>query len=150
MNNARITLLPKWMGRKQWAMVRARRQTFQGPRFKRWLRALSSECEWSSTIFCASPASEECGYQGREIREIFSQKYEQHKLFPRKTFEGNEGGNRQNRLHSKVELHLGPDCGLWAICPVFMEMTYQLENQAPWMEEPQGSYLDSLVPKRIP
>ena len=50
----------------------------------------------------------------------------------------------------KAGLHLGLDCGLWAICPVSMETTYQLENQAPWMEEPQGSYLDSLLPKRIP
>ena len=33
--------------------------------------------------------------------------------------------------------------------PVSMETTYQLENQAPWMEEPQGWYLDSLLPKRI-
>ena len=39
--------------------------------------------------------------------------------------------------------------GLWAICAVSMEMTYQLENQTPRMEEPQGSYLDSS-PKRIP
>ena len=31
-----------------------------------------------------------------------------------------------------------------------METAYQLENQAPWMEEPQGSYLDSPLPKRIP
>ena len=31
-----------------------------------------------------------------------------------------------------------------------MEMTYQLENQtpSPQMEEPQGSYLDSLSPKK--
>ena len=50
----------------------------------------------------------------------------------------------------KTGLHFGPDCGLWAICPVSMEMTYQLENQDPWMEELQGSYLDSLLPKRIP
>ena len=50
----------------------------------------------------------------------------------------------------KAGLHLGLDCGLWAICPVLMETTYQLENQAPWMKEPQGSYLDSLLPKRIP
>ena len=50
----------------------------------------------------------------------------------------------------KVGLHLGPDCGLWAICPVSMETTYQLENQVPWMEGPQCSYLDSLLPKRIP
>ena len=42
------------------------------------------------------------------------------------------------------------DCGLGVICPVSVETTYQLENQAPWMEEPQGSYLDSLLPKRIP
>ena len=47
-------------------------------------------------------------------------------------------------------LHLVPSCGLGAICPVSMETTYQLENQAPWMEEPQGSCLDSLLPKRIP
>ena len=40
--------------------------------------------------------------------------------------------------------------GLWSICPVSMETTYQLENQTPEMEEPQGSYLDSLSPKRIP
>ena len=50
----------------------------------------------------------------------------------------------------KLGLHLEPDCGLWAICPVSMETTYQLENQAPWMKEPSGSYLDSLLPKRIP
>ena len=43
----------------------------------------------------------------------------------------------------KAGLHLGLDCGLWAICPVSMETTYQLENQTPQMEEPQGSYLDS-------
>ena len=41
---------------------------------------------------------------------------------------GNEGGNRKSS-NLKAGLHLGPDCGLWAICPVFMEMTYQLENQ---------------------
>ena len=28
-----------------------------------------------------------------------------------------------------------------------METTYQLENQAPWMEKPQGSYIDFLLPK---
>ena len=39
--------------------------------------------------------------------------------------------------------------GLWAICPVSMETTYQLENQTPQMEEPQGSYLDCPA-KRIP
>ena len=50
----------------------------------------------------------------------------------------------------KAGLHLGPDRGLWAICPGSLETTNQLENQAPWVEEPQGSYLDSLSPKRIP
>ena len=60
-----------------------------------------------------------------------------------------EGGNRTGSI-LKAGLHLGTDCRLWAICPVSMETTYQLENQAPWMEEPQGSYLDSVLPKRIP
>ena len=41
-----------------------------------------------------------------------------------------EGGNRTGSL-LKAGLHLGPDSGLWAICPVSMETTYQLENQAP-------------------
>ena len=50
----------------------------------------------------------------------------------------------------KAGLHLGPDCGLGALFPVSMETTYQLENQAPWMEETKGSYLDSPLPKRIP
>ena len=62
---------------------------------------------------------------------------------------GNKGGNRTGSI-LKAGLHLGPDCGLWAICPVSMETTYQLENKAPWMEEPQSLYLDSLLPKRIP
>ena len=50
------------------------------------------------------------------------------------------GGNRQNRLHLERGLHLGPDCGLWAICLVSMETTFQLENQTPQIEDPQGSY----------
>ena len=51
----------------------------------------------------------------------------------------------------KAGLHLGPYCGLWAICPISMETTYQLEKQnPPPMEELQGSYLDSPLPKRIP
>ena len=44
----------------------------------------------------------------------------------------------------KSGLHPGLDCGLWAICPLPMETTYQLENQTPRMEETQGLYLDSL------
>ena len=38
----------------------------------------------------------------------------------------------------------------WAICPISMETTYQQENQSPRKEEPQGLYLDSPLPKRIP
>ena len=49
----------------------------------------------------------------------------------------------------KAGLHLGSDCGLGAICPVSMETTYQLEIQTLWMQEPKGSYLDSLSLKRI-
>ena len=30
------------------------------------------------------------------------------------------------------------------------ETTYQLQNQTPQMEEPQGPYLDTLLTKRIP
>jgi len=50
----------------------------------------------------------------------------------------------------KAGLHPGPDCGLGTTCPLFMETTYQLENQTHQKEEPQGSYLDSPSPKRIP
>ena len=42
-----------------------------------------------------------------------------------------EGGNRTGFI-LKAGLHLGPDCGLWAICPVSMEMTYQ------WKTRPLG------------
>ena len=38
----------------------------------------------------------------------------------------------------KAGLHLGPDCWLRAICPVSMETTDQLENQAPQLEEPRA------------
>ena len=48
----------------------------------------------------------------------------------------------------KAGLRLGLDCGPWAISPVSMDTTYQLENQAPGMEEPQGLYLDSPSPKK--
>ena len=42
----------------------------------------------------------------------------------------------------KAGLHLGLDCGLWAISPISMETTYQLENQAP----PDGR-APGLVPR---
>ena len=48
-----------------------------------------------------------------------------------------EGGNRTGSI-LKAGLHLGPDCGLWAICPVSMETTYQLENQAPGRKSPRA------------
>ena len=50
---------------------------------------------------------------------------------------GNEGGNRTGSI-LKAGLHLGPDCGLWAICPVSMETTYLLENQAPERKSPRA------------
>ena len=46
-----------------------------------------------------------------------------------------EGGTRTGFI-LKAGLHLGLDCGLWAICPVSMETTYQLENQAPGRKSP--------------
>ena len=50
----------------------------------------------------------------------------------------------------KARLHVGLDCGLWAICPGAMETTYQLENQAPGWKSPRALYLDSPSTKRIP
>ena len=38
----------------------------------------------------------------------------------------------------KTGLHLGPDSGLSAICPVSMERTYQLENQTPGWKSPRA------------
>ena len=48
-----------------------------------------------------------------------------------------EGGNRTGSI-LKAGLHLGPDCELWAIRPVSMETTYQLENQAPRRKSPRA------------
>ena len=45
---------------------------------------------------------------------------------------------KQNRLNLESRLHLGLDCGLWAICPVSMETTCQLENQAPGRKSPRA------------
>ena len=38
----------------------------------------------------------------------------------------------------KAGLHLGLDSGLWTICPVSMETTYQLENQTPGWKSPRA------------
>ena len=64
--------------------------------------------------------------------------------------EGNEGGNRQSSSILKAGLHLGPDCGLWVLCPVSMETNWKIRSHPPTMEEPHGSYLDFCTPKRIP
>ena len=63
---------------------------------------------------------------------------------------GNEGGNRQSSSILKAGLHLGPDCGLWVLCPVSMETNWKIRSHPPTMEEPHGSYLDFCTPKRIP
>ena len=34
-----------------------------------------------------------------------------------------------------------------ALCPVSMETMHKLENQTPWMKEPQDLYLDSPLPE---
>ena len=38
----------------------------------------------------------------------------------------------------KAGLHLGPDCRLWAICPVSLKTTYQPEKQAPGRKSPRA------------
>ena len=38
----------------------------------------------------------------------------------------------------KAGLHLGLDCGFWAMCPVSMEATYLLENQGPRRKSPRA------------
>ena len=48
-----------------------------------------------------------------------------------------EGGIRTGTI-LKAGLHLGPECGLRAICPISMEMTNQLENQAPGRKSPRA------------
>ena len=48
-----------------------------------------------------------------------------------------EGGNRTGSIF-KAGLHLGPDYGLWAICPVSMETRYQLENLVPGRKSPRA------------
>ena len=60
-------------------------------------------------------------------------------------------GSSQPRDQTQVSRTGGRRFNLWASREVVsMETTYQLENQAPPMEEPQDSYLDSPLPKRIP
>ena len=49
----------------------------------------------------------------------------------------------------KAGLHLGPDCGVGAICPVSMETTYQLENQTPRRKSPRALPLLKEYPKYL-
>ena len=59
-----------------------------------------------------------------------------------------EGGTRTGSI-LKAGLHLGLDCGLWAICPVYMETTYQLENQAPGRKSPSLKEYPDYLCNRI-
>ena len=71
--------------------------------------------------------------------------------------EGNEGGNRQNRLH--LESRTPSWAGLWTLnymlsiygnnIPTGKPDPPQPPTPSSTMEEPQGSYLDSPSPKRI-
>ena len=59
-----------------------------------------------------------------------------------------EGGNRQNRLY--LESRTPSWARLWTLSyvPTIYGNNYQLENQSPRKEEPQGSYLDSPVAQK--
>ena len=59
-----------------------------------------------------------------------------------------EGGNRTGSI-LKVRLRLGPDCGLWAICPGSMETTHQMENQAPRRKSPRALHLLKEYPNYL-
>ena len=54
-----------------------------------------------------------------------------------------EGGNRQNRLHLESRTPSWARLWTWAICPVSMETTYQLEHQTP---SPHGR-APGLIPR---
>ena len=61
-----------------------------------------------------------------------------------------EGGNRQNRLY--LESRTPSWATLWTLShmPSFYGNNIPTGKPDPRMEEPQGSYLDSLLSKRIP
>ena len=61
-----------------------------------------------------------------------------------------EGGNIQNRLH--LESRTPSWTGLWTLSymPSIYGNNIPTGKPGPWKEEPQGSYLDSPSPKRIP
>ena len=58
-----------------------------------------------------------------------------------------EGENRQNRLH--LESRTPSWAQLWSLCIIYGN-DIQTGKSDPLMEEPQGSHLDSLSPKKTP
>ena len=63
---------------------------------------------------------------------------------------GNEGGNRQNRLHLESRTPSWTRLLTLSYMPSIYGNDISTGNQTPRMEEPQGSYLDPQMPKRIP
>ena len=63
---------------------------------------------------------------------------------------GGEWWRKQNRLH--LESRTPSQARLWTLryMPSIYGNDIPTGNPGPWMEEPQGSYLDSPLPKRIP
>ena len=68
----------------------------------------------------------------------------------RATRVGNEGGNRQNRLH--IERRTLSWAGLWTLSymPSIYGNNIPTGKPGPQKEEPQGLYLDSPSPKKYP
>ena len=73
-----------------------------------------------------------------------------HSLVPVGNSNYTEGGNRQNRLH--LESRTPSWAGLWTLSsmPSIYGNDIPTGKPGPQMEEPQGLYLASLSPKRIP
>ena len=62
----------------------------------------------------------------------------------------NEGGNRQTRLHLESRTPSWARLQTLSYMPSIYGNEMPTGKPGPWMEEPQGLYLDSLLPKRIP
>ena len=61
-----------------------------------------------------------------------------------------ERGNRQKRLHLENRTPSWARLWTFSYMPSIYGKDIPTGKPDPWMEEPQGSYLDSLSPKRIP
>ena len=61
-----------------------------------------------------------------------------------------EGGNRQNRLRLESRTPSWVALWTWSAMPSIHGNDIPPGKPGPRKEEPQGSYLDSLLPKRIP